>query len=724
MARDNFKKNSKAYNQKSINDSNNSGDIGVFFDLFENHPYGYASCKVTSDTNGDVIDFIPLEINSALGKIIGKDPESIIGKSLIEAFPASSGSPFFSQIAEIVKYKGSGHFEFWSKVLNKWLDITVFAPNTETFIATFIDISEKIDTEKLLKSSQDAFRELVENVNDVLYSANIDGLITYVSLPIKRILGYEPRDLIGKSYIELIHPEDIDRIRMEFGDVLSNNLYPSEYRMVTKTGEIKWVRTSSRPIMESGTVIGIRGVLVDITERKKAELALTQSEEQFRLLFDNAGEVIANIDKDGKFVFINRTAANFLGCRPSDVIGKLIWDVFPIEGRDMYSKSIVRVINDGISLVAERQHTIRGELRWFKTNLQPVIDIDGNIRGALIISNDIDSQKKLALYFEARLQLLQQLRKANDIDDCLKYACEAIYQAGFFKRAVMTLHNNRREITHLGQVGLETRLVEKARKAPAPSQELSSKMTQDKFIISHSFFIPLEAELFSRHTERMIKQSEKLQLRANAWIPGDELFVPIINNNDVVEGWLSVDTPFDGSRPGTERIKHLEEIVSITAQRAREIRNYELLLDKSKELEDSNSALRALTSLLNNVNKEFSDKIGLQINEKLLPALDKIIKKDGSINKSYLQVLRAGLEDLRNLSGSDKKVHANLSPREYEICMMIKAGATSGEIARDLDIDISTVKKHRENIRKKLKIANKRVNLWYYLNSHDIIFIT
>jgi hypothetical protein len=269
----------------------------------------------------------------------------------------------------------------------------------------------------------------------------------------------------------------------------------------------------------------------------------------------------------------------------------------------------------------------------------------------------------------------------------------------------------------LGQVGLDDKTVEKARKAPAPSLELAAKITQEKFQISHSFFIPVEAGLFSEYSPRIISQDDEAQMQANAWLPGDELFVPITNNDDTIEGWLSADTPVDGARPSLGQIKNLEELVNITAQRIHEIQNFELMLDKSRALTDSNATLRVLMAHLDEKSAEIKNQVGSQILQKLLPALDKIPRKDGTINKTYLQVLRAGLDELLNMSGGTRPVFANLSPRESEICMMIKAGSTSGEISSALDITEYTVKKHRENIRKKLGIANKKVNLWAYLNS-------
>ena len=138
-------------------------------------------------------------------------------------------------------------------------------------LGTLTDITELKRSEDALKKSEEKYRELVENINDVIFSTDQDGVVTYISPAVERVLGFCPGDITGKKLTDLIHAEDQERIRADFGTTLAGDLRPNEYRMKTKTGEFCWVRTSSRPLLADGAPSGISGTLVDITEQKRAE---------------------------------------------------------------------------------------------------------------------------------------------------------------------------------------------------------------------------------------------------------------------------------------------------------------------------------------------------------------------------------------------------------------------------------------------------------------------
>jgi PAS domain S-box-containing protein len=142
------------------------------------------------------------------------------------------------------------------------------------------DISELRRSEEALRISEEKYRELVENINDVIFSADVTGTITYISPAVERVLGIRPEDIAGKNIADFIVAEDLGRMQAAFAGVLAGRLAPSEFRVKNRTDVVRWVRTSSRPTLSDGKPSGLSGVLQDITERRLADDRLKDSLEE------------------------------------------------------------------------------------------------------------------------------------------------------------------------------------------------------------------------------------------------------------------------------------------------------------------------------------------------------------------------------------------------------------------------------------------------------------
>jgi len=129
-------------------------------------------------------------------------------------------------------------------------------------------------SKKALPPSDGWYRDLIENLSDVVYATDQNGIITYISPVIESLAGYDPSEIIGRSYTDFIYPEDLPRITAQFQKLMAGHIEQSDYRILTKSGEIRWVRTSSRPKLRDGLATGLRGVLRDITGSKRGEEAL------------------------------------------------------------------------------------------------------------------------------------------------------------------------------------------------------------------------------------------------------------------------------------------------------------------------------------------------------------------------------------------------------------------------------------------------------------------
>lgn len=166
--------------------------------------------------------------------------------------------------------------------------------------------------EEELRESEGKYRHLVENINEVIYVMDMDGRVTYVSPTVESFLGYHPSEIVGQDFREFIYEPDLPRLAQGVQSVLAGRSTSNEYRALTRSGQLRWLRTSSQPVLAQDRVVGLQGMLEDITERRLAQEALRDSEEKFRILAEQSPNMIF-INQGGRVVYANRRAEEVMG---------------------------------------------------------------------------------------------------------------------------------------------------------------------------------------------------------------------------------------------------------------------------------------------------------------------------------------------------------------------------------------------------------------------------
>jgi len=140
--------------------------------------------------------------------------------------------------------------------------------------------------EEALRKSEERYRTLVEYATDIVFRTDNTGHFTFVNPATLRITGYEEKEIIGKHYPTLIRPDMRDEAMKFFGRQFVKgiqNTY-SEFSILTKAGDELWFGQNTQLIVENGHVIGFQAVARDITDRKRIEKELRDSEERYREL--------------------------------------------------------------------------------------------------------------------------------------------------------------------------------------------------------------------------------------------------------------------------------------------------------------------------------------------------------------------------------------------------------------------------------------------------------
>ncbi len=149
--------------------------------------------------------------------------------------------------------------------------------------------------EKALRESEERYRDLVENINDVVFSVDINGRITFVSPVVETLFGYRPEEIIGQSYRDFFLPEDRPGLDQRMKGILEGNTESREYQVYRKSGKLVWIRSSGRPMWKEGRIIGLQGSLSDITATKTAQLELAELAGELTILNNLAREMGADL---------------------------------------------------------------------------------------------------------------------------------------------------------------------------------------------------------------------------------------------------------------------------------------------------------------------------------------------------------------------------------------------------------------------------------------------
>jgi diguanylate cyclase (GGDEF)-like protein/PAS domain S-box-containing protein len=164
-----------------------------------------------------------------------------------------------------------------------------------------------------LKKIEEKYRNLVENINDVIFSLDTQGCFTYISPVVEQVASYKVDEMMGQPFAYFLLPEDLPEFINYLQHTLAGLAQPHDFRILNKEGSIREVRLSSRRLLEGDQPVGLTGMMSDVTDRKWAELLLRRAEEKYRSIFANAVEGIFQCTLDGQFLVANPACARILG---------------------------------------------------------------------------------------------------------------------------------------------------------------------------------------------------------------------------------------------------------------------------------------------------------------------------------------------------------------------------------------------------------------------------
>lgn len=282
-------------------------------------------------------------------------------------------------------------------------------------MGSFIDISERKRAEAALQQSEAKYRDLVENLRDVVYVVDDKGVVTYISPVVESFIGYSASELVNKPFVPHLHPDDVQRAVDGARRVFSGDSTTAEYRFITKSGEVRWMHTSNRPIFEGGRVIGETGILTDITERKRAEEELRLSEERYRSLVDIANECIVVV-QDGIIKFANPKTEEATGYAAEELASSSFVDYLHPDDREVVVEAHERALKEGKAPYLEpfRMVAKNGDIRWLFRNTA-LIDWEGKPATLTFLSDVTERKRAEEALRESEEKYRSVVERASDL---------------------------------------------------------------------------------------------------------------------------------------------------------------------------------------------------------------------------------------------------------------------------------------------------------------------
>ncbi|MBC7865278.1 MAG: PAS domain S-box protein [Bacteroidia bacterium] len=384
----------------------------------------------TTGVKGKRVKYISDHIRNIIG--VDKNAYEAKSKQLLE-YCHPDDVPQIIEVAEkLKKEKNPIKFSYRFKHLQNgkyiWLEERIFPQfnKKKEHIGNFgvsRDVTKEKNFEQKLMESEARFRLLAENANDIIYKCNYfpEAQYEYISPSVKKILGYSPAEFYKNAAfgMSIMHPDDLSDIDFRGEDENSEQPVTKTSRYFHKNGNMVWLETSYSFFRdEKGKILAIQGISRDVTKEKEAELKVEENERKFRLLAENAHDIIFHykfLDEPG-YTFMSHSVIKILGYTPEEFykdpfLGyKILYpEDRPILGDSETNTREKHPVSKEVPETTLRYLAKDGRIVWLQTTYSQVRDKEGRVVELEGISRDITKQK------ESDLALFESERKINSL---------------------------------------------------------------------------------------------------------------------------------------------------------------------------------------------------------------------------------------------------------------------------------------------------------------------
>ncbi len=339
-------------------------------------------------------------LNAKTEQCLRKGRQELIGKNIWDEFPDTADTIFFKQFYRAVSENVNVKFEAYYAQLNIWFEVEAY-PSEEGLSVFFQNITDRKNAENALRASESRYRILSQITSDFAYSFKVlpdnTWVCEWMTEAFTKITGYTPKEIAtsGGLQFDCIHPDDREMLLEQVQDRSSSRQEVSEYRIVTKSGEIRWLWDCRQVVWDEveNRAVGIYGACQDITQHKLVEAKLCKTNQVLQGLIEALPLAVVGVDANALVTVWNSAAERVFGWKESEVLGELLPIVPSDEKLNFYAMFQSELVGEAQVAKQCRRRRKDGSLIDVCIWSAPMRDADGSITGSIRILSEISGSR-------------------------------------------------------------------------------------------------------------------------------------------------------------------------------------------------------------------------------------------------------------------------------------------------------------------------------------------
>jgi len=511
----------------------------------------------------------------------------------------------------------------------------------------------------------------MEQTSEGIAVSDLNGVVLFVNKTFARMHGYESHEVIGR-HLSIFHtPDQMSKVEHANRQLQQTGIFEGEISHARRDGT-PFQTTMHNSLLrdDSGKPIGMIGMLLDTTQHKRAEAILHEQTQRLQQAEHIARMGFWDWNLQSNRVYFSDGVIRLYGLETGEdmEVGELAKRVVHPDDLTFVKEDLDQAARGERHLnIDHRIVRPEGEIRWVHAQAELVRDEDGNPESLLGTAIDITDRRQI----DERLLFLSQV--TEQVADSI-LATDLDYKIAYTNSAFGHLFGYN-------------------------SSEVLGK--SPNILNAESDAAKIQAEIYHAVTSGDVWAGEVMNRKKDGSVFPCELIVfPLVDEQGVIFAYAGSQRDITDRRLAEDKLR----------QNARELE------ERHIELQEKNTALNQILDHIEKERQEYKHHICREIESECLPVLQRAKVEAAPASVKALDRLIKRLKDSldRDIDVFQDRL-SRLTSRELEICDLIKIGRTSKEICALLSLSLTTVSTHRQNIRKKLGITSKGVNLGTFL---------